>query len=649
MNKKIVLQLMSAMFVGTLATQVYGSNTGEIAIVFTNDIHCGIENNMGYAGLAAYRDEMKEIYGDDNVVLVDSGDAVQGGAIGGLTKGQYIIDIMNEVNYDIFLPGNHEFDYEMPRFFELMDMLDAEIIACNLIDLSTGDQIYSPYALTHHGETTVAYIGIITPETFTKSTPAYFQDENGEFIYSLSEDTTGQRLFDIVQQSIDDAIADGADYVIGLGHLGIEETAAPWRSTDVIENTTGFDVLIDGHSHSLVQGEIVKDKDGNDVIVTQAGTKFDAIGLVVINPETDTITTDLIYEYDGRDAKVQAFIDGINEEFDGLLNTVVAQSEVMLSVNDPISGERIIRNNETNLGNLSADAYRTLLDTDIALINAGGIRADVPAGDITNNQIIDVHPFGNDATSVLVTGQVVLDALEMGARNYPSENGGFLQPSGLTYDIDVNVPSSVMTDDQGSFVSVDGEYRVKNVMVGGEPLDLNKEYSVGSHNYMLLSYGDGMSMFRGSTLLKDKFMVDNEVLIHYITNNLGGVVGEEYSNTYGQGRIGIIGLDEEVVEITTESVVETVVQDTTPAVVETVVQETAPAVVETVVQETTPVVVETVSTTTYTVASGDTLKKIALNLLGSEDRYTEIYELNTGILNSPNLIYVGQVLTVPTK
>ncbi|WP_305768648.1 bifunctional metallophosphatase/5'-nucleotidase [Candidatus Epulonipiscium viviparus] len=512
----------------------------EIAIIHTNDIHCAIEKNMGYAGVSAFKNEMNTLYGEENVVLVDAGDAIQGGPIGKLTQGEAIVNIMNEVGYDVFVLGNHEFDYQIPRLLELMDKMEAAVISSNFIDIEKDMPVFKAYTMTTHGDTNIAYVGATTPETFTKSTPAYFQNEKGEYIYDLSEGKNGQELYDRVQSAVDEAIKAGADYIVALVHLGIDKGSAPWRSTDLITNTTGIDIVIDGHSHSVIYGETVKNAIGEEVILTQAGTKFDAIGKIIIDTATDEIEATVIPNYDKKDERIQNFIAGINEEFDELLNQVVATSSVHLATIDPKTKMRIIRNNETNLGDLVTDAYRSILETDIALVNAGGIRADIEAGEITNEEIINVHPWGNAAVEVEVTGQTILDALEMGAKNMPDESGGFLHVSGLTYSIDTTIPSAVTVNDKGEFLSVDGAYRVKDVFIGGEPLNLNKLYSVASHNYMLLLYGDGMTMFKDANVIREDVMVDNEVLINYITNNLGGNIVDEYSEIYGEGRIKII-------------------------------------------------------------------------------------------------------------
>ena len=625
-----VLTLTMALTMAAPALAAEGTEAqdgNDIVILHTNDVHCGIEDGLTYAGVSAYARAMEEQYGAENVTLVDAGDAVQGGPIGTLTRGEYLVDIMNQVGYDIFTPGNHEYDYQMPRMLELMDQLDATVVSSNFLDLSTGESVFAPYTILSYGDVDVAYVGITTPESFTKSTPAYFQDEDGNYLCSFCEDESGQALYDNVQASVDAARTEGADYVVAVAHLGVDVSSAPWRSTDVIANTHGIDVMIDGHSHTAIDGQEVLNEDGETVLLNQTGTKLAALGQVVIDPDTGEISAGLITEYQERDQDTQAFVDSINQEFSTVLSQVVASTDVALTTMDPSTGERIIRSQETNLGDLCADAYREVLDADVGLINGGGIRADIAAGEITYGDIISVHPYNNQATSVRVTGQQLLDALELGARYTPYENGGFLHASGLTYTIDTTIPSSVVTDVQDNFVRVDGAYRVKDVMVGGEPLDLERTYVVASHDYMLLSGGDGMTMFDGAEVVKDRVMPDSEVLIQYIRDYLGGVVGQEYADLYGQGRITIL----------TETGAEAPEQPETPD------QPESPADTETPAQPEQPAG----DPQTYTVQSGDCLWDIAARELGSGLRWSEIYELNRDILSDPDRIQIGQELVLP--
>ena len=536
------LALMMALSGLALAEEADAAASNGVVILYTNDVHCAIDTNIGYAGVAAYEKAYEDAGYD--VLLVDCGDAVQGAAVGTLSTGEYIVDIMNEVGYDVATIGNHEFDYGVDRFNELAELAEYPYVSANFTDLE-GNTILSPYAVLEAGGYSIAFVGASTPETFSKSTPTYFQDEEGNFIYSFCGGNDGADLYAAVQAAVDDARAEGADYVVVLSHLGTEASSVPFTSTDLIANTSGIDVVLDGHSHSVWEMEIEQNKDGEDVVMSSTGTQLTALGSLMIDAEGN-LATQLHTETIFQDDETAAFIDGIEAQYADTLATVVATSDVDLTIYDPTETDadgnpiRLIRSQETNLGDLCADAYRAISGADIAFVNGGGIRDSIPAGDITYEQIIAVHPFGNALCVVEATGQEILDALEMSVRHVPDETGGFLQVSGLTFEVNMGVESSVVVDDADMFVEVAGDRRVQNVLVGGEPIDPEATYTLASHNYMLKSGGDGYTMFADNVLLQDEVMLDNQVLINYITESLGGVVGEEYSDPYGQGRITFV-------------------------------------------------------------------------------------------------------------
>ena len=534
----VVSMLMTGLaFAETAETEVEHQ---PVVVLYTNDVHCGIEDAIGYAGLAAYEKAYEKL--GYEVILVDNGDAIQGGPIGTLSKGEYIIDIMNAVGYDIATIGNHEFDYGMDVFMSLREKAEFPYISANFCDLE-GNPILDPYVIKELGGWKVAFVGVSTPETFTKSTPTFFQDEEGNYIYSFCQGEDGANLYAAVQKAVDAARAEGAEIVVAMSHLGTDGSSVPYTSSDLIVNTTGINVVLDGHSHSEWAMELVQNAAGEDVILSSTGTKLNNVGSLVIEAgedQTPVLTTALHSESLFQDEEAEAFIATVKAQYEETLNQVVATTAVDLTTKDPATGERAVRNSETNLGDLCADAYRMVLGADIAFVNGGGVRADIPAGDITYGQILSVHPFGNMACLIEVSGQQVLDALEMASRDVPNECGGFLQVSGLTYEINVGVESSVVVDDKGSFVEVAGERRVQNVLVDGQPIDPEATYTLASHNYMLKSGGDGLNMFQGDVLLQDEVLIDNQVLINYIVDTLGGVVGEEYADPYGQGRITIV-------------------------------------------------------------------------------------------------------------
>lgn len=519
----------------------------DVIVLFTSDVHCGVESNFGYAGLAMVRDAYKNA--GYHVLLVDNGDSIQGEPIGTMTKGEANVKLMNAMGYDIATMGNHEFDYGMDRFFELVEMANFPYVSCNFN--KEGELQFDPYVIKEFDGVKIAFVGITTPKTLTSSTPKYFQDENGNFVYGFFEAETGDKLYEAVQKAVDDARAEGAAIVVAMAHLGEEESCAPYMYSDVIANTTGIDVMLDGHSHDTDHVEMLN-KEGKTVLRQGCGTKLEGVGYLKIAAEDGAMSTGVMMWNNsdfnataiyGLDNEITKAVADATEELNVKLAEVVAKSDVELTINDPVAvdGEgksvRIIRSAETNLGDLCADAYRYISGADVAFVNGGGIRVSIKAGDITLNDILKVHPFGNALCVCEATGQQILDALEMGARKVPSENGGFLQVSGLTYEIHTYIPSSVALDEKGLFAGVEGEYRVKNVTIGGEPLDLEKTYTVSSHNYMLQDSGDGMCMFKDNVFTQESVMLDNQVLITYITEGLNGVVGADYANPYGQGRI----------------------------------------------------------------------------------------------------------------
>lgn len=512
-------------------------NHEEIVILYTNDVHCGVDDGIGYKGLSLIKNSF-EAQGKA-VILVDGGDSVQGDTIGTVSKGEYIIELMNKVGYDVAIPGNHEFDYGMEQFFSLAEMADFPYLSCNFTN-PEGELALKPYQIIEAGGAKIAFVGISTPKTLSSCSPTFFQDENGNFIYGFCQDSTGQALYNAVQNAVDSARADGADYVIALGHLGIVADCKPWMSTDVINNTTGIDVFIDAHSHSILENVLVKNKEGADVVHTSTGTKLANVGCLSIGTD-GSFKTKLI-----NDGGIEGFITEIEDSFAELVNTVVASSNVDLVIYDPFETDsagnhiRLIRSTETNLGNLCADAYRSVSGAEIAMVNGGGIRTEIKKGDVTYGDIISVHPFGNELCVVEATGQMILDALELGSSSLPGEDGSFQHVSGLTYEVDLNTESSVKLDDQGQFIKVDGDYRVKNIKVGGEPLELDRTYVLAGHNYMLKEFGGGFNMFKDAKMIQDCVMLDYQVIINYITDVLGGVIGEEYEEPYGEGRITII-------------------------------------------------------------------------------------------------------------
>ena len=510
----------------SLNTATFAKDSETIVILYENDVHCAVE---GYSKLAAMKNELKSEY--EYVGVVSSGDFVQGGTLGAVSKGEYIVELMNLVGYDAIAPGNHEFDYTISRLTELYELSETKYISCNFAKIGEEKTYFEPYTIVSYGDVDIAYIGIITPETITSARPSQFRNENGEIIYTFNE----SRLYELVQESIDEATENGADYVIALSHIGYDESGELNDVTDVIENTDGLDVVLDAHSHSVIEEKIVKDKSGDDVLLSSTGTGFENIGkLTIANGEFDTelVKTET---YTKTDADVDAYIAEINESYAELGNRKIGESKVELITHNE-EGTRLVRTAETNLGNLCSDALFFVTNADVSYVNGGGLRAPIKSGDMTFNDIYSVFPFNNRIVTAEITGQVLLDMLEMSMISYPQEDGAFPHMSGITFSVNKSIPSSIKVDENGFFTKVDGDYRVYDVKVldkesgNYKALELDKKYILAAADYYILNLGSGMSMFKDAKVVESEGMLDVEVLERYITDNLNGVIGEEYKD-----------------------------------------------------------------------------------------------------------------------
>ena len=525
--KKIILVVLSLILVlGMFPTVTFAEATSDdIIILYENDVHCAVE---GYSKLAAMKNELMESY--TNVGVVSVGDFVQGGTLGAVSKGEYIVNLMNKVGYDAIALGNHEFDYQLPRLNELNAMSNTKFISCNFQKIGEDKSYFEPYTIVSYGNVDVAYIAITTPETINSSSPAQFKNDKGELIYTFNE----SKLYDIVQTNINAAETAGADYVIALSHIGYDESGNLADITDVIENTDGFDVVLDAHSHSVIEEKVIKDKSGDDVLLTSTGTKFEYIGkLTIKNGAFDTELVE-VESYTKTDPVVDAYITEINENYAQLGNRKIGESKVEFITHDK-DGNRLVRNAETNLGNFCSDALRAMTGADMSFVNGGGLRAPMEAGEVTFNDIFSVFPFNNQIVTAEISGQILIDFLEMAVMNYPEEDGSFPHMSGVTFSVNKSIPTSVKVDANGFFEKVDSAYRVYNVKVldktSGEykALDPNGKYVLAGFNYFLLDFGGGMTMFKDAKILDAEGTLDVELLENYIVEHLGGVIGEEYA------------------------------------------------------------------------------------------------------------------------
>ncbi len=550
---KRLLAILLALTVLSGVALASGDPAGEdIIILFTSDVHCGIREDIGYAGLAAYVADCREQ--TPYVALVDCGDSLQGDVIGTVSQGAYIVDIMNQVGYDYAVLGNHEFDYGMEVLGRRLEEAEAVYLGANITYTGAGENALSalrPYALEAFGDTTVAFLGLTTPRSTTSSSPMSFMDETGAFVYDFAAGDGGEALYALVQGYVEECRAAGADYVVLLTHLGDGEESSPWSSVELIQNISGVDAVLDGHAHSTIPTRLVTDAAGEDVVLVASGEKLENIGRLVITP-SGGVYGGLVSQVSREDEVTADYIQGIQALYEEQVNTVVAQSDMALSGYDE-GGIRLVRSRETAIGNFCADAYRAASGADIAFVNGGGIRADLPAGDITYADLIALHPYGNTLCMVEATGQEILDALEMACRltegeyaagdQAAGENGGFLQVSGLRFVLNTETESTVTVDEAGMFVAVTGARRVEDVEVLDEaagawvPLDPMGIYTLASHNYLLREGGDGMNMFGDNVFLLEEAMLDYEVLIRYLTEDLEGVLSQRYAGP--EGRIAL--------------------------------------------------------------------------------------------------------------
>ena len=405
-----------------------------VVVLHTNDVHCGVTQNLHIAQITQYKhDLMKE---NPNVLLVDAGDALQGEPLGSLTEGAAIIRIMNSVGYDFVIPGNHEYDFGMARFLELAPQQKCGYYSCNFLDKRTGKPVLPAYKIFTMDGKKIAFVGVTTPETLVSSTPIFFQNDEGKFIYTFCEDEDGAKLYAHIQAAVDEARAEGAQFVILVGHLGTNGAIPVWSSGAVAAHTTGINAIIDGHSHEQYS-RVDKNKNGEDVVVAQTGTKLAALGKLTIQDD-GKITSELVRELPAPDPAVKAIVEEELAKVDEILGQPVGEAEIDF-VTD-IDGVRRVRCGETNLGDFVTDAIRATLHTDVALLNGGSFRAPIPKGTVTYKSLATTFPFSNTLVVRSVSGAQLLDALELGAMNYPEENGGFMHVSGLTYTIDARIP-----------------------------------------------------------------------------------------------------------------------------------------------------------------------------------------------------------------
>jgi len=484
-----------------------------IVIVYDNDVHCGIE---GYSRMAGLRDAVSDTA---YVAMVSSGDYLQGGTPGAISKGMYVAEIMKHMHYDAVTLGNHEFDYGVPRMLELLDTIGAPVVCVNLRDMDNR-RVFQPFVMREFGNRKVAIVGVVTPTALY--TEAYsFYDKDDKQLYNLAEKETYQ----LVQEQVDAARAQGADYVVVISHLGEDKNDINVDSHGLAASTRGIDVILDGHTHSVIPYDYVLNPDGKQVLVTQTGTKFQHVGRLVILPN-GKIFTELtpIDKIEHRNSEVQHATDSIVRLSDELVRRPICKSDVALRILDE-NGKQLVRHAETNAGDLVTDAYRIITGADFAITNGGGIRSELEAGQLTYGDIVSLLPYDNYVSIVEITGSQLVEVLQACTQFAPVENGDFPQVSGIKYTLVLGQPNllaDVMVLDGKT-----GEY---------VPVELDRTYRLATIDYCITG-GGLQGKLKKNNIILPNITVYNECLIQYVTEKLQGHIGTEYAEP--QGRITI--------------------------------------------------------------------------------------------------------------
>ena len=525
----------------------------DIAIIHINDVHCGVNKTIGYDGFVLYRDELKKKY--KHVLAVDLGDHIQGGTLGAISHGEAIIKIMNKVEFNVSIIGNHEFDYGIDQLFKLKKDLKNNYICANFCYNKNKSSIFEPYKILEVEDKKIAFIGVVTPYTFYKSSLSNIKDENGEAIYDLLNENHGQKLYDTVQNYINEVRNEkGANYVILLAHFGLNSTE-DYTSDLLLKNLEGVDIVLDGHTH-LVYNTTSKDKTNKDIHITQSGTKLQSIGLLILKndgsiisenidkvPAPEDIEKSRIIKRGGEErwvnTEMNQFINSVWDEYKDELNTIIGKSNFDLIVNPVDSHHSTCRIEECTIGNIVADAVKDAGYAECSIIAGNLFKDNLYKGYITWGKLINILPYFNSIFVKQLPGQIILDFLEAGVSKLPDYLSQFPQVSGITFDVDTNVASPVITDENGIFVKIEGSRRVSNVKINGKSLDLNKIYTVSLSDY-IANGGNGLyNMLTEYEVFNQSFLTDSDAASYFIKNNLNGKIPKKYKEQ--QGRINIDG------------------------------------------------------------------------------------------------------------
>ncbi|CAM4316553.1 bifunctional UDP-sugar hydrolase/5'-nucleotidase [Paenibacillus alkaliterrae] len=443
--------------------------TTHVTIAHTNDVHGHIQEDkfnkeFGYAKMATLVEAWRKE--NSNFFLLDAGDTFQGTIFANQFQGEALLPILNALNYDVMVAGNHEFDFGYEQLLKLRDQLEYPMINANVFK-ADGTNLLIPTFTMNIGEKKFAFIGLVTEETPIATHP---------------KNVVGLTFKDPVDIAKDwvPKLKKDADHVIVISHVGIEV------DREIARNVQGIDLIIGAHSHTPVRTP----EKVNDTYIVQDweyGKSLGRVDLYYYNKEVVHFSGGLL-EYDENvqaDPKVDKLVQEVLKKVDESMNIVISKSEV-----DLIGDRKYLRSGETNLGNYITDTMLAKTksfkgyEADVAIMNGGGIRAGKSKGDITKKDLYTMLPFPNTLVVVEVTGEDIVKALENGIKGVEKTDdlpGSFPQISGMTFTYDSSKPA-------GS--------RVLEVKVGGKPIDLMGAYKVATNDF-LAAGGDGYK-----TLLK---------------------------------------------------------------------------------------------------------------------------------------------------
>lgn len=533
--KFLAILLVVAMVFSVSAMAIDAPKTGDdfsgkVVIIHTNDTHGGdlavSGKSIGTAGIAQLRRDYESAGAE--VILVSAGDAIQGDPLVNLSKGEAAISFMSLAGYDFMVPGNHEFDWGTSNLLSLEKLAKFKIISANIYDSAKNEPLFDTCMTFDTKLGKIGMFGLTTPEAATKAHP---DKVKGTSFHA------GDELYADAQAQVDALKKNGCKYIICVSHLGIDEGSAPNRSIDIAQKVNGIDVIIDGHSHSVLDGSDAANKYGSTLIVS-AGEKAAYAGVVILDKNDYKAGLISAASYSKTDAAVAAEIKTVNDSVESQLAKVFAKTEVLLDGNrDPG-----VRTKETNLGDFAADAILWGANfalgegkVDAAITNGGGIRASIAKGDVTMKDMATVFPYSNTIATVSVTGAQLLELLEAAVYAVPQASGSFPQVSGIEFVIKTAVPyvNGAKYGDSTYYAPANPGSRVLEVKVGGKPLDLAKTYTIATNDFTA-SGGDTYHVFKSCKVYNTGVALE-DALVAYTSEVLKGVITEaKYGKSAGR-------------------------------------------------------------------------------------------------------------------